>query len=243
MRKRYLCPKHQEDTPSAVLYGDRYYCFGCHVTGPAEELGESVHTSYEESEPENLSEKFQYINSLERRSVRGLSFPADSRGYYISWPDASYYKLRFFTGTLSKYIGPTGHKKSLFKAHESTNRLLCVVEGEINSLSIALTNPPFSVYSPGSSGDFYGKNLQRYLQDYTKFDRLVLIADKDAAGAQACISLKAELIARGKVNVKIVLWNEDANEILVTSGKEKLIEKLASDMEVPRWLCADESPL
>lgn len=225
MAKKYLCPRHQEATPSVEHYGDHAFCFGCHQSIPLAELGEEAkEVSRGPIYIEDIASTLVSIDLLPRKEIRGFTLPYNSRGYYLVWPSRDYYKMRIEGAEAgSKYRGPSGHKKPPFLAADvpSSGRL-ALVEGEFNALSLAALEPPFDVISPGGAGDFYSKGNERHLRDYARYSRVDIVVDADAAGAQAAIETKAKLVTLGCPEVKIHLVERDFNVILVESGKEAL---------------------
>lgn len=223
MVKRYKCPKHKENTPSAIVYGDYYYCFGCSARGSIEELGLSASDVTDDRYVEDLNETLKYARGLPHRNIRGLDFPSDGGGYFILWPDSTYYKYRRFDSgsDKAKYRNPAGHSQTLFVAKNKTKGDLIVIEGEINALSIAQV-ADCGVVSPGGVGNFSGKKGDDVVKYARPFDRVFIICDNDNAGASAAMKLKIALVASGKHKTFIELWNTDANDILTTHGREKL---------------------
>ncbi len=224
---RMLCPFHKEDTPSAVIYPDNFaHCFGCgahwKVEGTEEVIAE-VKPRY----VEDVAKSMQRILSLPVQRIRGLGLHTDGTYYYVVWVDGSYYKKRAFDDSQGqKYLGPTGVTKPMFIANRTQSKdLLVICEGEINAMSITQACPELNVVSPGGAGDFYSKRVKSDLHYYCGYKRIVLIADNDKAGAIAAIELKSILLPY-VADVKIHLMQSDANEILVTYGREELKEEI-----------------
>lgn len=224
MTKKYLCPKHSEATPSANAYSDHYHCFGCGARGPLSELnlpaGERIEITY----VENVAATVATIKSLPRKEIRGFPLHYNSRGYYLLWPTEDYYKLRIEGAEAgSKYRGPSGHKKPPFIAQcPNLAGRLALVEGEFNALSLAALETDFTVISPGGAGDFYSAAGRKQFAEYAKYERVDIVTDADAAGAQAAIETKAALVALGAQDVRIHLVDTDFNQVLVEQGKEAL---------------------
>ena len=218
--KRYLCPIHKEDTPSVILYGERAWCFGCSRQIPLDMLGVSVDVTFDNNRHvEDLNATLNYIDSLPEEQLRGLKFKSGPRGYYVVWPDRSYYKLRT-NGDSSRYVGPAGHKKPLFILANGFRDVI-VVEGEINALSLKEMGLNADIVSPGGAGDFYSKSmLKQYISMLLTYKRVYIITDADGPGAKAAIELKSALVAKGKRDVTIHLDTVDANDRL-QSGKEE----------------------
>lgn len=238
MRRRYKCPKHQERTPSAVVYGEQYFCFGCSARGPVTELG--VTPDAEDARyVEDIKETYLYIDQLPRLSIRGLSLPSDGGGYFVPWPDRSYYKYRRFDaeGAGGKYRSPSGVKPTLLKARMAEGSILVIMEGEINALSTALAlesvHSPISVVSPGGAGNFKGRLSEECVKAASLFDTVYIVCDSDSAGASAAIQLKISLVAAGKHRTFIELWQNDANEVLVSHGLKGLVQKTHNLVGMP----------
>lgn len=229
MRQRILCPVHSEATPSMVLYDDVGHCFGCGATIPLDKLG--VKVEQKEKYVEDIDTSLQRIIALPKRSIRGFNLHCDSEHFYILFPGARYYKKRSVTGSSgSKYIGPSGHQKPLFRAVDNPeNDTLAIVEGELNAMSLAACGLPINVCSPGGAGDFYSKSMSKELTYYSRHARILIVTDKDKAGAVAAIELKARLLGRSNVTIQLV--EKDFNELYQEpEGKEKI------RMDVQAWL-------
>lgn len=227
MTKKYLCPKHEEKTPSANAYSDGYHCFGCGARGPLSELGLAAGERIEITYVEDIASSISRIRALPKQAIRGFELHADERGYYLLWNNDSYYKRRVYGADAgSKYRGPSGHKKPPFYATElKPTAALTLVEGEFNALSLAALELNLNVVSPGGAGDFYSRGNEPLLHEAAKFGLVHVVVDADAAGAQAAIETKAKLITLGCPDVRLHLVEKDFNDILVQSGKEALREE------------------
>lgn len=225
--QRVHCPRHEERTPSVVVYDDHAWCFGGCGRIALSELGRDV-VGRRPTPPENLAERIEYIRGLPRARVRGLDLPVDGDSYYITWPDGSYYKQRkFIPGDGPKYRCPRGHKKPpyipLVRPRQPT---LAIVEGELNALSIASLEPPFSVCSPGGVGDFGEKFIAQCKHFCLQHSRFYVIVDKDSPGIDAAIRTKG-LLLKHSPHVHIIAMKPDANELL---------QKNALKEEVTKWM-------
>jgi DNA primase len=226
MSKKYLCPKHEEKTPSANAYADGYHCFGCGARGPLSELGLPAGERIEITYVEDIASSIARIKNLPKQEIRGFQLHADSTGYYLLWPNDTYYKRRIYGAESgNKYRGPSGHSKPWFEINRPHPYRLAIVEGEFNSLSLATLELPLAICSPGGAGDFYSKGAQKNMERASRFEEIHIIVDADAAGAQAAIETKAKLITLGCSEVKIHLVEKDFNDILVQDGKEALRAK------------------
>lgn len=232
MRQRILCPKHEELTPSCVIYETTYKCFGCGATGPLTEL-KGIDVKPTKAKPkEDINAALAYIKTLPTQEVRGLDLPCDDKFFYLVWPDAAYYikRLKDATGYKSKYICPTGHLRPLYTPQRMGKGLL-VCEGELNALSAATALKDWAICSPGGTGEFAEARVSRDLTFYRKFDNIRVVVDKDKAGAIAAIQMKAYL-SRYCPNVTNYLVEKDFNDILVYDGKTELRRQLKEKMEV-----------
>lgn len=225
MIKKYHCPHHEEKTPSAVAYANSYFSFCCGRSGPLSELGLSPGDRIEITYVEDVAASLARIRALPKQEIRGFSLHADDRGYYLVWPDSTYYKRRVYgADASSKYRGPSGHKKPPLVAAQNDGDRLILIEGEFNALSFAGLESGICVVSPGGAGDFYSRGNERYLRDYARNGRIDIVVDADAAGAQAAIETKAKLMVLGCPDVRVHLVEKDFNDVLVQEGKEALRE-------------------
>lgn len=223
-RKRYICARHNESTPSAVVYGDHYFCFGCGAKGDVSELGLEKGESIEPEYVEDLQASLDYIRSLPLKSIRGFSLHANDRGYFLVWPEGNYYKFRAYhcDNPGGKYRGPSGHKKPEYVARTDNSGKLYLVEGEFNAMTLAILDLPGTIISPGGAGDFTSKGRLTNLARYATFNSVSLIVDSDKAGAIAAIETKAMLAARGCSSINIFLVEKDFNDIYAEKGKQEL---------------------
>lgn len=222
MNKRYLCTRHEEATPSVVVYPDHGWCFGCCQKIPLAELGVSPQEAIREaSYIEDIKATLNYIANLPKKEIRSFNLPFNDRGYYLVFPTLDYYKFRSADGeSKSKYRGPSGHQKPWFPAQIKGHKTLVLIEGEFNALSYSTLEPEADIISPGGAGDFYSRLGKKYLDNLLHYDNYLVIVDDDAAGLQAAIETKAYLCSRGKKEVRIVLVKEDFNDVHCKKGKE-----------------------
>jgi hypothetical protein len=229
--KKIHCPFHDDKTASMAIYADGWgHCFGC---GKHVKMEDGVQDVPQE-EPEDIRASLDVITTCGTKAIRGLTLPSDDEFYYVVWPDKDYYKKRKH-GTDKdkfKYLCPVGHRKPLYVHRPKATRGLLLIEGELNCLTAAL-QPGFEDFcfaSPGPTTDFMRKE---YLRFYEKFDRVCIIVDKDPAGIDAGIKLKAYLRARKK-KVTLLALEEDLNEVYVSKGKKALLSILEKAVAVLR---------
>jgi hypothetical protein len=214
-----------------VVYPDGgYHCFGCGAHGRGHSL---LSAEKEPKYVEDVAVSLSYIDSLPVHPVRGLSLHRDAHYYYVVWPGGAYYKRRTLTDNpnVPKYKGPTGVPKPLFQAQVGKSKICIVIEGELNALSLCLAFPELDIISPGAAGDFVSHRFKHDLPVYLKYDRLLLVADKDKPGATAVIQLKAKLLPHNP-NVGILLMEPDANDILVQYGPKALEAEVQKSLDL-----------
>lgn len=235
---KILCPWHREETPSCHVYSDGYKCFGCGKAGPLSDLPEGEYHASAEKAPkyvEDVASSIAKIQTYPRCTIRGLSLYDTTDSYYLVWPEGQYYIRRYKESVAgkSKYKCPAGVPRPLYVARHAPDRnILVIVEGELNAASIGLACGDISVVSPGSAGDFYSAGGRGHLGYYRAYPSIYLLVDKDAAGAAAAIELKS-LLMKTNPATYIHLMEQDANDILVQHGKEKLKETIEGILEVP----------
>lgn len=225
--ERVHCPLHAEETPSCVIYSTHAYCYGGCGRIELSALGIRAEGSPRERYKEDLSDTRKYINGLQTKTIRGFDLPYDSRGYYLVWPAGDYYKLRVWDkDAKNKYRGPAGHAKPPFWVRREHYPTLCLVEGEFNALSIGDAFPDWDVCSPGSASDFKTEKTRTFLLTYcTHYGTIIVVVDRDGPGTEAAIHAKGLL--SGKVpDIRIVLCEQDANELYCEQGKEALKKEI-----------------
>lgn len=218
---KVLCPHHDDNTPSCHIYADgHYYCYTCRAYGPTEKLGlkDVVPTIDTVVKPDSVEDNIKYIESLPTKQIRGFTLPYNDQGYFLLWPDKSYYKLRLWEGK-SRYRAPRGVKKPLFKFPGSVDKLV-IVEGEFNALTlVTCLDTDETICSPGPCTDFV-----RYIKSYLDYPEILIIADRDAAGAVYGKELR-DLIATHKKRVSLYVTSKDYNDILTEEGPEQVQEE------------------
>lgn len=234
MRKRILCHRHRESTPSCVVYENSYKCFGCGATGPLSEIGLEG-APKEPRYVEDLQASFEHIKSLPLVPIRGLSFHADDSYYYVCWDGDAYYNRRcrdVTVGSAKKYKCPAGVRRPLFTARATGAALLIIVEGEINALSAAAAYDKADIVSPGGASEFTGARFDSDLEFYKQYKRILILADDDKAGSVAAIKLKIAL-APYVSDVSIKLQSADCNDVLVAHGVCALRDEIQHYIDNP----------
>lgn len=224
MRERIICPFHDEKTPSMVNYDTHWYCFGCASTMPIEG---GVRKESINKYKEQLEQKLAEIRQLPHRAIRGFNLPYDSRGYYVLYPNADYYVLRTWDDTTAtKYRCPSGQKKPLY-IEEGNNKLLFVVEGQMNAKTLAVVTPA-TVISPGGCTELNKPDTVNYCLQY---DNICIIVDKDAPGVVWGLELK-EALLKHKKRVALYPMPADFNSLLVDYGKDAVIQRVCEAMDL-----------
>lgn len=211
------------------IYETWSHCFSCGFRVLTKEIEGYEENQELKKEPEDVQEKIRYISQLPRAAFRGLSLPTDNYGFYVVWPNCSFYKCRLHSGTL-RYVGPRGHKAPLFVLESSTN-ILVVVEGELNALSLKETGKNYgTIASPGSATELI-RHLNTYLTLSSKSSTVFIVVDKDIPGVKNGLKLKEELLKRGK-RVKLIAVEQDLNEILQEKGIKGVEEWAKQNLEM-----------
>ncbi len=196
------------------VYHEYSYCFSCGFRALTKEVlsGKEIEILYKE--PENIQETLQYIKTLPTRMERGLRFHYQESGFYVLWPDESYYKLRL-RKLHTRYVGPRGRRAPLFK-YQRGYKTLVVTEGEINAMSLneVFKDSQITIASPGSANEY-----TRFIDIYLQYDTVFAIVDKDIPGVINGLKIKEELL-KHKKNVQVIALEKDINQILQESGTE-----------------------
>lgn len=213
------CPVHNDTTPSMEVYEDRGFCFVCSASIPIEELD----VEYVKKPPTDISKTIEYIKSLPIKSIRGLDLPYDESGYYIKWPDDSFYKKRFWQGKV-RYSGPRGQKPTLFKyAPQANTTTLCLIEGELNAKTFHDCIDK-SEYSGAIASFGAASNAESYINEYLQYNTIYAIFDKDGPGLAHGLKLHYTLLAKKK-RIEIILMETDYNDLLVLNGVDSVREE------------------
>lgn len=202
------------------VYDDGSFCFSCGW------VDKSVRdTEYIKTSPEDVSDTLEYIKSLPKKLIRGLELPYDNSGYYIVWPDNSFYKKRVWEGN-SRYLGPRGLRPPLYLHEVQDSKTLVIIEGELNCESLYQSIPKsiLSIASPGSATE-----IVRHIDFYCTFPIVSAILDKDPAGVAAGVALKREMLKRNK-RIDLVCIEKDYNDILQEEGTEGVKQAFIKDM-------------
>lgn len=222
------CPAHKDRTPSLHVYDDGAYCFVCGYRCSLGELGVDP-KDVPKREPENIGETLEYIRTLPMEEIRGLRLHGDGFGYFIVWPDNSYYKKRLYEGAV-RYVGPRGHRPPLLQIPAACGKHLVIVEGELNALSLGeVLSGRANICSPGSCTEAL-KHISLYLTTAYSFD---IVVDKDIPGVAHGLKLKQELLKRGSREVKLVAVEKDINQILQDEGQEGVSKWAKEHLELP----------
>lgn len=220
-------PAHTDNTPSCGVYSDgSAYCFGCFKYFKNVGLPGTIK---KEVPKESIEETYKYIDTLPKVTYRGLEFPHDNNGYYITWPDRSYYKLRSWTATdsASRYKSPSGHSSKWLYLEGKEVGQLFIVEGEINAISLHKAYNKSSILSPGSAAGLGDQKIQRNLDFFRVYNSIIVFSDNDKAGVIGALKCK-EILKEVNLNIRITLLDKDFNELLVEGGIHAIQEKLKS---------------
>lgn len=223
--QKIICPFHSEKTASLVVYEASFKCFGCGRSGPNTALFHGTlptNVPVILPVPENLSRSLEAIRRLDVVNFRGFDLNRDSGAVYLVWPGNTFYKKRLLQGE-PKYKCPSGHKVPLFVAR-ARGRAIVVIEGEFNAMSVAKCCPDLAVVSPGGSNHFESDyTMLNHLTRVLSFNKVLVVADKDPAGAKAIAGFYKQLKIRGRECVTL-LMDKDANQVMLEDGEDKLRE-------------------
>lgn len=227
------CPFHEDANPSMEVYADGHgYCFVC--CKRAEAVGAVRTEAYGPKEVENITESIAAIRALQTKELRGLKFHTGPLGFYIIWPDETYYKYRLFANNGPRYLSPKGHKQPLLVLPKPEfYRGLLIVEGELNALSLEGPASEFGcqVVSPGSAGNFQ-THYEALGELIVEAPRVFVWTDRDSPGIQALWSIAGlALKSRKDFSYKCTDPKLDANTLLVELGSEGLCEIIAPFLE------------
>lgn len=218
------CPYHQDDTASLQIYEDGYFCFGC-GKGGSFSSSKLPFKSYRKPLPENAALTIKNtISKLPTKEIRGLNLPYDSTGYYLVFPNQTYYIKRLWDADSgSKYYSPKGVVKPVYD-NVVGHKTLVVIEGQINcATAISIGSDLACDYmSPGGCSDLIKPKLLNYFLPY---ETVIVIVDKDAVGVASALMFKDNLHKAGK-KCFIHAMPTDLNDILVNHGKDKAREEL-----------------
>ncbi len=225
--RKVSCPggTHDDTTPSCGVYDDgSMFCFSCSSYFPS--VGE-VEVREVKKKPEDLRERFNYINSLPFIHHRGLDFRYDSIGYFVCWPLQDYYKLRLWAPKPgeSKYLGAKGHKKPWFSLKVNKKVDTCVItEGEINAMSMHTLRLNVDILSPGGASNFFDGEMKLRCTVFSNYSKILVLVDKDKAGLEAAIRFHTLVKPYcPDIRIKLLEKGQDCNEILnKKDGKEEL---------------------
>lgn len=226
-------PNHQDDTESCAVYDDGHgYCFGCgtYFKDVGNDGPRIIDTNWIKSKSENIQEKIKYIKSLPTQQIRGLELPYDNRGYYVVWPDESYYKLRLWDNPNSKsrYVSPIGHTYRPFILlgceYASADTPLVVVEGEINALSLRKAIHTPNIVSFGSASEL-GKPDSLMKEVFRDYRSIVVFVDNDPPGVAGALKFKEQL-KEYCPDIRLYTLDRDFNDLLVSGGVDSVKEKV-----------------
>lgn len=217
MKVRCPNPEHPDNTPSAYAYEDGVYCFTCNRKFSPVEGAKKT----KKRPPENIQASISRIKELPLTKIRGLDLYGDSGGYYVLWPDSSYYKYRLSSevGNGDKYRNPTGHSQPLLCFGDGTGKTLLVIEGEINAMTAyTVTEGMLDTVSPGSAGNFE-KLREELLVKCHNYDQVLVWCDQDPAGLSALIKFSGQLLAKyPEKRLQQVYRETDLNDLYVDMG-------------------------
>lgn len=129
-------------------------------------------------------------------------------------------RFRSMHGEEPKYMGMAGAKTSMFNttACFQAKEYICVTEGEIDAITMAVKTVHPTVGIPGANN--WKPHYTRILDD---FDTVVILTDGDNAGSEFGKKISREL---PNANVVPMLEDEDVNSTFLKYGKEWIDERI-----------------
>ncbi len=218
---KILCPFHKDTNPSMHVYEEYAHCFVCGGRAKTEDVLSGAEIEVIKKEPTNIPMELDRVRRLPKIHTRGLLLPADSEGYYIVWPDESFYKKRLFEGK-QRYIGPRGRRPTPF-IYKGSKEAVVLVEGELNAMSLyegcqlnlAKGVNWLTIVSFGGVN-----NITDYINYSLQFKRIYVIVDRDIPGVIAGVKFKDGLLKHKRRVDQLIAVDNDINEILQKEGKE-----------------------
>ena len=129
-------------------------------------------------------------------------------------------RFRSINGEDPKYIGLPGAKTTMFNAQAvlTAEQYICVTEGEIDCITVAVKTGHPAVGIPGANNwkPFYTKILD-------DFETVIVLADGDNPGLEFGKKISREL---GNVNIVQMPEGHDVNSIMLQEGVEFLNERI-----------------
>lgn len=223
------------------VYDDGHtFCFSCQTYGEAGKPSSQNNGTQQKEIHHNDNEKQEGLLQGITKAItaRGLTKEDCEKFGYLSGEDsagrpvqiAPYYdvhgklvaqKLRYADKTF-KFIGDT-KKATLFGSQLWSNgRKLCLVEGEIDAISLSSCfGHKYAVCSIPNGAAGAVKAVKNNFDYITKFDEVVICFDQDEAGQSAAQAV-AEVLPVGTAKIA-TLPAKDANQALIEHKREKLI--------------------
>lgn len=218
---KILCPYHHDTTPSMHVYEEYSYCFVCSARVKNSKVGivpSQMHVPGQFS----IEDKLLEIHALPVNLYRGLLLPADEKGVYITWPNDTYYKKRYYKGE-PRYTCPKGKPQPLLIYKGNSH--LVLIEGELNALSACVaTQCKETIASAGSAND-----MKRHIKEYLKYKTITIIVDHDAPGIAFGLEMKDNLLKHGK-RATLVTVEMDYNDVLTQLGAAELVKRYRKDI-------------
>ena len=129
-------------------------------------------------------------------------------------------RFRSIHGEDPKYIGLPGAKTTMFNAQAVLNaeQYICVTEGEIDAITVAVKTSHPAVGIPGANNwkPYYSKILD-------DFETVIVLADGDSPGLEFGKKISREL---GNVNIVQMPEGHDVNSIVIQEGVQFLDERI-----------------
>lgn len=216
------CTVHNDTNASMEVYENENeiigYCFSCQARVVLE-----GRPSGRNRRPTNVPDMLNYIATLPQRKIRGFDVPVDDLGFYLVWPERTFYKRRNFSDN-PRYTAPRGISAPPY-VFKGTSDTAVIVEGEINARSLYESYPTKdTVMSPGSVTKF--PSFSKVVQSYSK---VVLVVDHDTPGIVYGTELKNLLLKQGKKTI-LITCATDYNDLFCTEGPEAVAKHFKENL-------------
>ena len=143
----------------------------------------------------------------------GIEYDAETESIVIPYKGKNYAISRSIKEKM--YRKPKGIEEPLYEVGESQSRLIYVVEGQLDAISLKQAGAEYAVATGGSGISKVTTTLEEQ-EVVSQVRRAVIVADNDEAGIRTATKLESELKRSGFSVLMAELPSEfkDANEVL-----------------------------
>lgn len=160
----------------------------------------------------------------------GIGYDAETESIVIPYKGKNYEISRSINGKV--YHKPKGIEEPLYEVGNSQSRIIYVVEGQLDVISLKQAGAEYAVATEGSGISKVTTTLEEQ-EVVPQVRRAVIVADNDEAGARTATKLESELKRSGFSVFMAELPSEfkDVNEVLQKDEQKlkKLVEEWNED--------------